>query len=237
MAGHSKWANIKHRKAAQDAKRGKVFTKWIREITSLTRQNTNVDANSALKLAVMKALDANMSRDTIDRAIARGLGQSNEAEMQRMVYEGYGLEGIAYMIVTLTDNRNRTVAEVRHALDKCGGSLSVEGSVAYMFQFASWVTIEGSLDDAALESILPMMHDVIEDHGAETILCQVECLGPIRSKLQSLGYHVLETETGYRAQSKIKQVSDETLVMHHKLVDMLMDLDDVQEVYHTLEEQ
>lgn len=236
MAGHSKWANIKHRKAAQDAKKGKVFTKWIREITSLTRQNTNIDANSALRLAIDKALDANMSRDTIDRAIARGLGQSNEADMVRMVYEGYGLEGIAYMVVTLSDNRNRTVAEVRHAFSKCGGSLSVEGSVAYLFQFASWVTVEGSLDETALESILSMVEDVIPDRGAETILCKVEHLGPIRSQLQALNYTILETETGYRAQLKINEISEETRLAHEKMMDMLMDLDDVQEVYHTLDE-
>lgn len=235
MAGHSKWANIKHRKAAQDAKKGKVFTKWIREITTLTRQNTNIDSNAPLKLAIDKALSSNMSRDTIDRAIARGLGQNNEADMQRMVYEGYGLAGIAYMVVALTDNRNRTVAEVRHAFSKRGGSLGADGSVAYLFQFASYVTVEGSLSDEAMEAILPMIHDVIEDDGAEVILCQVENIGPIRSILIDLGYHILEAETGYRAQTKVTDVSEDIMERHEKLVDMLLDLDDVQEVYHTLD--
>ena len=177
-----------------------------------------------------------MSRDTIDRAIARGLGQSNEAEMTRMVYEGYGHEGIAYMVMTLSDNRNRTVAEVRHAFSKCGGALSVEGSVAYLFEYASWVTIEGALDEATLESILSIIDDVIEDQGAETILCKAEHLGTIRSQLQALGYPVLETETGYRALTKVKNVTEETQLLHDKMMDMLLDLDDVQEVYHTLDE-
>lgn len=236
MAGHSKWANIKHRKSAQDAKKGKIFTKLIREITSLTRQNPNIDGNSALRLAIDKALEANMSRDTIDRAISRGLGHNDEAEMVRIIYEGYGLEGIAYIIVTLTDNRNRTVAEVRHALDKFGGNLSVEGSVAYMFDFCSWVTVDGSLDNQVLEQLLSLVDDVVDDHGAETLLCKAETLSSIKKICQDNNYTVLEAQTGYKANIKVTNISDEAREAHEKILDMLLDLDDVQEVYHNLDE-
>jgi YebC/PmpR family DNA-binding regulatory protein len=167
MAGHSKWANIKHRKAKQDALKGKIFTKLIRAITSSARQNPDMTMNASLRLAVHKAYEANMSQDTIKKAISRGEGQGNEETMMRITYEGYGVEGIAYMVSTLTDNRNRTVGEVRHAFDKCGGMLSVEGSVSYLFDYMSWVTIEGSISDQVLEACLTMIDDVIEEVRAE----------------------------------------------------------------------
>ena len=235
MAGHSKWANIKHRKAKQDALKGKIFTKLIRAITSAARHNPDMDANAALRLAIHKAYEANMSQDTIKKAIARGEGQGNEDAMHRIIYEGYGVEGIAYMVITLTDNRNRTVAEVRHAFDKCGGMLSVEGSVAYLFDYKSWVTVEGALQDKDLEAILSWVDDVIDEDGAHILLCHEEHINTLQNTLTSLGYTILEAETGYRPQVYVKDVSAEILEKHEKLMDKLLDCDDVQEVYHNLD--
>lgn len=134
MAGHSKWANIKHRKAAQDAKRGKIFTKLIREITTSARLGDPDPANNPrLRAAVTAALTNNMTRDTINRAIQRGAGGGDGEQLETIVYEGYGPAGSAVMVECLTDNRNRTVAEVRHAFSKCGGNLGTDGSVAYLF--------------------------------------------------------------------------------------------------------
>lgn len=135
MAGHSKWANTRHRKAAQDAKRGKIFTKIIRElVTAAKLGGGDPDANPRLRAAVDKALSNNMTRDTLNRAIARGVGGDDDANMETIIYEGYGPGGTAIMIECLSDNRNRTVAEVRHAFSKCGGNLGTDGSVAYLFK-------------------------------------------------------------------------------------------------------
>mgnify|MGYP001550806824 FL=1 len=158
MAGHSKWANIKHRKAAQDAKRGKMFTKLIRELVVAAKQGGPLpEDNPRLRAAVDKALGANMTRDTIDRAIARGAGTNEADDMEELTYEGYAPGGIAVLIEVMTDNRNRTVAEVRHAFTKRGGNLGTDGSVAYLFtrkgqlNFAAGVD-EDQLMDAALEA-------------------------------------------------------------------------------------
>ena len=145
MAGHSKWANIKHRKAAQDAKRGKMFTKLIRELVVAAKQGGPLpEDNPCLLAAVDKALGANMTRDTIDRAIARGAGTSEADDMEELTYEGYAPGGIAVLVEVMTDNRNRTVAEVRHAFSKRGGNLGTDGSVAYLF------TRKGQLNFAAV---------------------------------------------------------------------------------------
>ncbi|MGL5537162.1 MAG: YebC/PmpR family DNA-binding transcriptional regulator, partial [Aeromonas veronii] len=144
MAGHSKWANIKHRKAAQDAKRGKIFTKLIREITTSARLGDADPANNPrLRAAVTAALTNNMTRDTINRAIQRGAGGGDGEQLETIVYEGYGPAGSAVMVECLTDNRNRTVAEVRHAFSKCGGNLGTDGSVAYLFSKKGLLTFVG----------------------------------------------------------------------------------------------
>ena len=135
MAGHSKWANIKHRKERQDNKRGKIFTKLIRELTVAAKQGGGVVAdNPRLRLAVDKALGANMTRDTIDRAIARGVGSNDGDNVEELVYEGYAPNGVAVFVEAMTDNRNRTAAEIRHAFNKYGGNLGTDGSVAYLFE-------------------------------------------------------------------------------------------------------
>ena len=154
MAGHSKWANIKHRKAAQDAKRGKIFTKLIRELTvSAKVGGGNPADNPRLRAAVDKALGANMTRDTIDRAIARGAGSNDADNMEELTYEGYGAGGVAVLVEAMTDNRNRTVSEVRHAFGKCGGNLGTDGSVAYLFTRRGPLVFAAGVDaDALLEA-------------------------------------------------------------------------------------
>jgi YebC/PmpR family DNA-binding regulatory protein len=148
MAGHSKWANIKHRKAAQDAKRGKMFTKLIRELVVAAKQGgPAVEDNPRLRAAVDKALGANMTRDTIDRAIARGAGNNDADDVEELTYEGYAPGGVAVLIEAMTDNRNRTVAEVRHAFSKRGGNLGTDGSVAYLFSRKGQISFAPGADE------------------------------------------------------------------------------------------
>ena len=154
MAGHSKWANIKHRKAAQDAKRGKVFTKLIRELVVAAKQGgPNLEDNPRLRAGVDKALGSNMTRDTVDRAIARGAGTDEADDMEELTYEGYAPGGIAVLVAVLTDNRNRTVAEVRHAFTKRGGNLGTDGSVAYMFDRRGQISFAPGVDEEKLMDV------------------------------------------------------------------------------------
>ena len=154
MAGHSKWANIKHRKAAQDKKRGKLYTKLIREITVAARLGGGVvDDNPRLRAAVDKALGANMPKDTIERAIARGAGGGEGNDVEELVYEGYANGGVAILVEAMTDNRNRTVAEVRHAFNKYGGNLGTDGSVAYLFTRQGVINFAPGADEEALMDI------------------------------------------------------------------------------------
>ena len=163
MAGHSKWANIKHRKAAQDAKRGKAFTRLIRELVVASRQGgPSVEDNSRLRTAVDKALGANMTRDTIDRAISRGSGNSDSDNLDEITYEGYASSGIAVLIEAMTDNRNRTVAEVRHAFSKHGGNLGTDGSVAYLFEKKGFLIFSNDIEE-------DVIMDVALDSGAEDV--------------------------------------------------------------------
>ena len=169
MAGHSKWANTRHRKAAQDAKRGKIFTKIIRElVTAAKLGGGDPDANPRLRAAVDKALSNNMTRDTLNRAIARGVGGDDDANMETIIYEGYGPGGTAIMIECLSDNRNRTVAEVRHAFSKCGGNLGTDGSVAYLFSKKGVISFEKGDEDTIMEAALEAgAEDVVTyDDGA-----------------------------------------------------------------------
>jgi len=151
MAGHSKWANIKHRKERQDAKRGKIFTKWIRELTVAAKQGgADPASNPRLRLALDKALGANMSRDIIDRAVARGAGTNESDNVEELSYEGYGPGGVAIMVEAMTDNRNRTAAAVRHAFSKCGGNLGTDGSVAYLFERKGQISFAPGVEEDAL---------------------------------------------------------------------------------------
>ena len=191
MAGHSKWANIKHRKAAQDAKRGKIFTKIIRELVVAAKQGgANIEDNPSLRAVVDKALGANMTRDTINRAISRGAGGGEGADMEAVTYEGYGSGGIAVLVECLTDNRNRTVAEIRHAFSKHGGNLGTDGSVAYLFSKKGQIYFEeGADEEVVMEAALDAgAADVISnDDGSIEVITEWTDFIAVKEALETAG--------------------------------------------------
>ncbi|WP_421683981.1 YebC/PmpR family DNA-binding transcriptional regulator [Stutzerimonas urumqiensis] len=234
MAGHSKWANIKHRKERQDAKKGKIFTKLIRELTVAAKHGGGVPAdNPRLRLAVDKALTANMTRDTIDRAIARGAGSSDADNMEELSYEGYAPSGVAVYVEAMTDNRNRTAAEVRHVFSKCGGNLGTDGSVAYLFErkgqlsFAPGIN-EEALMDAALEAGADDI--VTNDDGSIDVFTSFADYIAVNEALNEAGFKPEASEIAM-IPSMTATLDLETAQKVLKLIDMLEDLDDVQNVY------
>ncbi|KAE9626184.1 YebC/PmpR family DNA-binding transcriptional regulator [Aeromonas veronii] len=234
MAGHSKWANIKHRKAAQDAKRGKIFTKLIREITTSARLGDADPANNPrLRAAVTAALTNNMTRDTINRAIQRGAGGGDGEQLETIVYEGYGPAGSAVMVECLTDNRNRTVAEVRHAFSKCGGNLGTDGSVAYLFTKKGVLTFVGADEDALMEAALEAGADdvVTEEDGTIEVYTTPNDFGTVLDGLEAAGFKAQSAEVTMIPSTEA-ELDAETAPKLMRLIDMLEDLDDVQEVYH-----
>ena len=234
MAGHSKWANIKHRKAAQDAKRGKIFTKLIREITTSARLGDADPANNPrLRAAVAAALTGNMTRDTINRAIQRGAGGGDGEQLETIVYEGYGPAGSAVMVECLTDNRNRTVAEVRHAFSKCGGNLGTDGSVAYLFSKKGLLTFVGVDEDALMDAALEAGADdvVTEEDGSIEVYTTPNDYGTVLDGLEAAGFKPQSAEVTMIASTEAELDAD-TAPKLMRLIDMLEDLDDVQEVYH-----
>ncbi|MCV3275085.1 YebC/PmpR family DNA-binding transcriptional regulator [Aeromonas hydrophila] len=234
MAGHSKWANIKHRKAAQDAKRGKIFTKLIREITTSARLGDADPANNPrLRAAVTAALTNNMTRDTINRAIQRGAGGGDGEQLETIVYEGYGPAGSAVMVECLTDNRNRTVAEVRHAFSKCGGNLGTDGSVAYLFSKKGLLTFVGVDEDALMDAALEAGADdvVTEEDGSIEVYTTPNDFGTVLDGLEAAGFKPQSAEVTMIPSTEA-ELDAETAPKLMRLIDMLEDLDDVQEVYH-----
>ncbi len=234
MAGHSKWANIKHRKAAQDAKRGKIFTKLIREITTSARLGDPDPANNPrLRAAVTAALTNNMTRDTINRAIQRGAGGGDGEQLETIVYEGYGPAGSAVMVECLTDNRNRTVAEVRHAFSKCGGNLGTDGSVAYLFSKKGLLTFVGVDEDALMDAALEAGADdvVTEEDGSIEVYTTPNDFGTVLDGLEAAGFKPENAEVTMIPSTEA-ELDAETAPKLMRLIDMLEDLDDVQEVYH-----
>jgi len=234
MAGHSKWANIKHRKAAQDAKRGKIFTKLIREITTSARLGDADPANNPrLRAAVAAALTSNMTRDTINRAIQRGAGGGDGEQLETIVYEGYGPAGSAVMVECLTDNRNRTVAEVRHAFSKCGGNLGTDGSVAYLFSKKGLLTFVGVDEDALMDAALEAGADdvVTEEDGTIEVYTTPNDFGTVLDGLEAAGFKPESAEVTMIPSTEA-ELDAETAPKLMRLIDMLEDLDDVQEVYH-----
>ncbi|MDR6231238.1 YebC/PmpR family DNA-binding regulatory protein [Pseudomonas sp. SORGH_AS199] len=234
MAGHSKWANIKHRKERQDAKKGKIFTKIIRELTVAARQGGGAPAdNPRLRLAVDKALTANMTRDTIDRAIARGVGAGEGENVEELTYEGYAPSGVAIIVEAMTDNRNRTAAEVRHAFNKCGGNLGTDGSVAYLFERKGQISYAPGLDeDALMEAALEAGADdvVANDDGSIDVFTSFADFIAVNEALTAAGYKADEAEvTMIPSTSATLDLDTAQKVL--KLIDMLEDLDDVQNVY------
>ena len=234
MAGHSKWANIKHKKAAADAKRGKIWTRLIKEITVAAKLGGgDIDSNPRLRLAMEKAMDANMPKDNIQRAIQRGVGGLEGANYEEIRYEGYGLAGAAIIVDCLTDNRTRTVAEVRHAFSKHGGNMGTEGSVAFMFthcgQFLfSPETPEDKLMDAALEA---GADDVVtNDDGSIEVTCPPNDFGTVKAALEAAGFKAELADVVMKPQNEVSFAGDDAVKMQ-KLLDALENLDDVQEVF------
>lgn len=238
MAGHSKWANIKHRKAAQDAKRGKLFTKFIRELTVAAREGgSDPDSNPRLRVAIDKALGGNMTRDTVERAIKRGAGELEGQQLETIIYEGYGPGGTAVMVETMTDNRNRTVSGVRNAFSKSGGNLGTDGSVSYLFtkrgvlSYAAG-TDEDILMDAALEA---GAEDVVSyDDGAIDVFTDPNEFYAVKDALDGAGFTSENAEISMIASTKAELDAD-TAEKFMRLIDTLEEHDDVQEVYHNAE--
>jgi len=235
MAGHSKWANIKHRKAAQDAKRGKIFTKIIRELSVAARQGGgNPDDNPRLRAVIDKALTANMKKDTIERAVERGAGGGDDSNYEELTYEGYGPGGVAVFVEAMTDNKNRTVAEIRHAFNKMGGNLGTDGSVAYLFSKQGIISYgPGVTEDALLEAALEAGADDLEaqDDGSFEIVTLPEQFLDVKDALVASGFRPDNAEVTMVPSTRVELDRDgaETIL---KLIDMLEDLDDVQNVYY-----
>ncbi|SEG41734.1 YebC/PmpR family DNA-binding transcriptional regulator [Vibrio hangzhouensis] len=235
MAGHSKWANIRHRKAAQDAKRGKIFTKLIREIVVAAKEGGGeVDNNPRLRAAIDKALSNNMTRDTVNRAVSRGAGGEGDDNMETVIYEGYGPGGTAVMVECMTDNRNRTVSGVRHAFSKAGGNLGTDGSVNYLFDKKGVISYAPGLDeDEVMEAALEGGADDIEtaDDGAIDVYTTPADFGAVKDALDAAGYQADNAEVTLVPSTKA-ELDKTTAPKLLRLVDALEDLDDVQEVYH-----
>ncbi|MES2919708.1 MAG: YebC/PmpR family DNA-binding transcriptional regulator [Pseudomonadota bacterium] len=234
MAGHSKWANIKHRKARQDAVKGKVFTKYIREIVTASRMGGPSESdNPRLRAIVAKALTANMTRDIINRAIQRGAGGDDDKKLDELTYEGYGVAGVAVLVEAMTDNINRTVGEVRHAFSKNGGNLGTNGSVAYLFVKRGEIVFPvGTNEDKVMEVALEAgADDVQSDEHGITVVTTPEAFGAVLDALAAAGLKPEQAEVTMSAttQADIADVEQAEKIM--KMIDMLEDLDDVQEVY------
>lgn len=235
MAGHSKWANIKHRKAAQDAKRGKIFTKIIRELTVAARQGGgNPDDNPRLRAVIDKALTANMKKDTIERAVERGAGGGDDDNYEELTYEGYGPGGVAIFVEVMTDNKNRSVAEIRHAFNKMGGNLGTDGSVAYLFTKQGIISYGPEWEeDRLVEAVLNAGAEDLagQDDGSWEIVTTPEQFLDVKESLVNAGLVPDNAEVTMVPSTRV-QLDREGAETILKLIDMLEDLDDVQNVYH-----
>jgi YebC/PmpR family DNA-binding regulatory protein len=238
MAGHSKWANIQHRKGRQDKKRGKLFTKLIREITVAARiGGSDLNSNPRLRTAVDKAKDQSMPKENIDRAISKGTGEGEGFNLEEVTYEGYGPGGVAILIECMTDNKNRTVAEVRYALSKFGGNLGTEGSVAYLFQQVGLISLSGVKDpDRIMEIAIDSGAEDIEydENGSMDIITKPADFLNVRDSLLAQGVNPEISEVIMRA------LNDVSIDINHaesmlKLLDILEDLDDVQAIHSNAE--
>jgi len=238
MAGHSKWANIQHRKGRQDEKRGKVWTRIIREIMVAARQGGgDLGMNPRLRLAVDKAKAANMPADTIKKNIDKATGALEGVSYEEIRYEGYGIAGAAIIVDCMTDNRVRTVAEVRHAFSKYGGNLGAEGSVAFQFKHVGqFVFAPGTSEDKVMEVALEAGADdvIADDDGAIEVLCAPPAFEAVKNALEKAGLKPGVAEVTMRAENTVELSGDDAQRMQ-KLLDVIEDLDDVQEVYHNAE--
>lgn len=234
MAGHSKWANIQHRKSRQDAKRGKVWTKIIREVSVAARAGGgDPETNPRLRLAMDKAQAANMPKDNVQRAVAKATGEADGVNYEEIRYEGYGIAGAAVIVDTMTDNKTRTVAEIRHAFSKYGGNLGTDGSVAFMFKHCGqFMFAPGTDEDAVMEAALEAgAEDVVTDEeGVIEVLCAVTEYHAVKTALEAAGFTPEQSEITWKPDVETELEGDDGVKMQ-KLLDALEDLDDVQEVY------
>jgi YebC/PmpR family DNA-binding regulatory protein len=238
MAGHSKWANIQHRKGAQDKKRGKLFTKLIREITIAARMGgSDIASNPRLRMAVDKAKGQSMPKDNIDRAVKRGAGELDGAEYLEIRYEGYGPGGSAVMVDCMTDNKNRTVAEVRHAFSKFGGNLGADGSVNYLFNHVGLLSFPvGSDEDAIMEAAIDAGAEdvIVDDDTSIEVITDPADFESVRDTMKGAGFDDEEGELTMRATTSA-ELDLKAAGSMVKLLEMLEDLDDVQNVYSNAE--
>ena len=235
MAGHSKWANIQHRKGRQDEKRGKVWTRVIREIMVAARTGgADLNANPRLRLAIEKAKAVNLPADTVKRNIDKATGNLEGVNYEEIRYEAYGVGGVALMVDTMTDNKVRTVAEVRHALNKHGGNLGTEGSVAFQFKHCGQLIFApGTSEDAVMEAALEAGADdvLIDEDGAVEVLTPTTAFEAVKAALDAAGLQAGMAEVTFRSEVSIELNDDDRLKMQ-KIIDALEELDDVQEVFH-----
>ena len=234
MAGHSKWHNIQHRKGAQDAKRGKVFTKLIKEIVIAAKKGGGVlENNPSLRAIIDKSLAANMKRDTIENAVKRGSGDLEGDNYEEIRYEGYGLGGTAIMVDCLTDNKNRTVSDVRHAFSKHGGNLGTDGSVAYMFTKQGFISFASGDEDEIMEVALEYGAEdiIVNDDGSIDVVTSPDSFFPVKDALIASNLTPDHSQITMEPASRI-ELNMEDAEKFIKLIDWLEDLDDTQEVYH-----
>ena len=236
MAGHSKWANIKHRKARQDASRGKVWTKVIREITVAAKDGPEPSDNPRLRLALDKANAANMPKDTIKRAIQKGSGPGEMGAIEEITFEGYGPNGVAILVETMTDNRNRTVADIRHAFSKFGGNLGTDGSVGYLFNKIGVVNVSGTYDeDILMETVLDAgAEDMTLDEDGYEVITSPANLSSVTEALSANNIETIQAEVTMRADTLVN-LDDEASEKVLNIMNFMDDLDDVQEVYTNAE--
>jgi len=234
MAGHSKWANIKHRKGRQDAKRGKIFSRLIRELTVASRLGGPVaEDNPRLRTALDKALSANMPKDTIERAIQRGSGSAEGDDLEETTFEGYGPGGVAIIVESMTDNNNRTVAEVRHAFSKAGGNLGTDGSVSYLFVKKGLIQLSNNTSlEQVLEVAIEAGAEDIEENSDQSITISTlpEDFDPVKKALLDKEIETLESEISLVPETSVS-TDLETSIKIYKLLEALEDLDDTQNVH------
>ncbi len=239
MSGHSKWANIKHKKGKADAMRGKIFTKLGKELAIAAKAGSDPGTNGKLADVIAKAKSNNMPNDTIQRAIKKGSGEMEGVDYEEIVYEGYAPGGVAVIVSTLTENRNRTAGDVRHIFDKNGGSMGVSGAVSWMFDKKGVIIVEkdGEIDEEEL--MMQALEAGAEDFTAEEdsfeILTSAESFSEVRQKLEAIGIPMASAEVTMVPQNYIEVTAEEDIKKINKMLDMFDDNDDVQDVYHNAE--
>lgn len=237
MSGHSKWSTIKRKKGAEDAKRGKIFTRLARDITVAAKDGGgDEDSNPKLKLAIVKAKSENMPKDNIDRAIQRGMGTLDGIEMEEMTFEGYGLDGVAFIIDTLSDNKNRTLAQIKNVFNKGGGSMATSGSVSWQFEQKGYIELAGEdldFDEVFMVAAEAGAEDVVNEDGTVVVYTPREMFGAVEQALSEGGYDVADSELRWVAKNET-EVSVEKAMQNLRLMNELEELDDVQSVASNL---